>query len=140
MSAIIQDETPSEIINPEQQEQMKRAVESTCELCFEYQSISLLEFHFLTTLRQNVPLSPKLIERNCIIVCQSCHRHIHELPVPEVRLKNIILKRSFTTRKEILKALGYKPKPYSPPDDIDPSQIFEGSFNTCPPNSYRLSG
>jgi hypothetical protein len=128
-------------ISPAKEKRIKLAVESTCELCREYVPLSLLELHGFPADRVPKRISPKEKERHIIVVCHACHQHIHDLPVPDEKLAFLIAKRPFSVRKEIHRILGYVPKPYSPPNNIDLSQIYEESFHICPPlDSYRLSG
>jgi len=60
---------------------------------------------------------PKEREQNILVVCEPCHRLIHEEPVPVKKLRALVARRPFTVRREILKALGYTPKSIIPPDD-----------------------
>jgi hypothetical protein len=106
-------------------QQIKIAVEGTCELCREYIPVPLLELHGITPGPEPKKPQPKERERNILVVCSPCHRHIHELPVPEKKLRALVEKRPFGVRKEILRALGYIPKHYMPPDDVDIARVFE---------------
>jgi len=112
-------------IPPLKVQQIKIAVEDTCELCREYTPVPLLELHGIPPGPEPKKPQPKERERNILVVCRPCHRHIHELPVPEKKLRALINKRPFVVRKEILCALGYVPKHYSPPDDVDIARVFE---------------
>ncbi|MCX6687037.1 MAG: hypothetical protein NT112_01425 [Methanoregula sp.] len=112
-------------ISPLKVQQIKIAVEDTCELCREYTPVPLLELHGIPPGPKPEKPQPKERERNILVVCRPCHRHIHELPVPEKKLRALINKRPFVVRKEILCALGYVPKHYSPPDDVDIARVFE---------------
>jgi hypothetical protein len=105
--------------------QIKIAAEGTCELCREYIPVPLLELHGIPPGPEAKKPQPKERERNILVVCSPCHRHIHDLPVPKKKLRALIGKRPFGVRKEILCALGYVPKHYSPPDDIDIARVFE---------------
>jgi hypothetical protein len=112
-------------ISPRKVQQIKIAVEDTCELCREYTPVPSLELHGIPSGQEPKKPQPKERERNILVVCSPCHRHIHELPVPEKKLRGLIEKRPFWVRKEILCALGYVPKHYSPPDDVDIARVFE---------------
>jgi hypothetical protein len=121
-----------------QEDKIRIAAESTCELCREYRPLPLLEIHVITK-RKNAEMKrdPSL---QILVVCADCHRHIHVLPVPVSKQRGIVRKRSFYIRRDIRRIMGYMPKPYEPPENIDLSQIYEESFNSCPPDSYRLGG
>jgi len=114
----------SEILPPDI-ERIKRAVEGTCELCHEYTPLPLLELHGIPSGTEIVQPQPKERERNILVVCSTCHRHIHELPVREEKLRARIEKRPFAVRKEILCALHYVPKRYLPPEDIDLARVYD---------------
>jgi len=43
-------------------------------------------------------------------------------------------------RRDIQKILGYRPRPYTPPDNPDLSLMYEDYFYHFPPGSFRLSG
>jgi len=123
-------------ISPEQELQVKRAVESTCELCREYIPLSLLELHGFPPTRRKKNPSQKEREQHILVVCCTCHRHIHELPVLEERLQTLIGRRPFAQRKEILQALGYVPKHYVPPENIDLSKVFDETVRNTSSRYY----
>jgi hypothetical protein len=75
-----------------------------------------------------------------LVVCQHCHDHIHRLPLPVQQQRAIVARRSFYARQDIRKVLGYKPKPYAPPDPADPVLMYEDWFYHFPPGSFRLGG
>lgn len=107
---------------------MKRAVESTCELCREYMPVSDLGFHGIPPVTQGKEEDPKERERNILVVCEPCHRLIHEEPVPEEKLRARIAGRTFAVRREILAALGYVAKPVIPPDDQDFALVYDDTL------------
>jgi hypothetical protein len=112
-------------ISPLKGRKIKIAVEGTCELCREYVPVPMLELHGIPSLSEPGKPGPKEREHNILVVCPTCHRHIHELPVPEEKLRAVIGRRPFALRREILRALGYTPKKYSPPDETDVARVFE---------------
>jgi hypothetical protein len=75
-----------------------------------------------------------------LIVCPYCHHHIHNLPVSTGKQRAIAKRRSFFIRRDMRKILGYQPRPYQAPDDINLAVIYEEYFGRCPTGSYRLSG
>ncbi len=115
-------------ITPGQEERIKRAVESTCELCREYTPMSLLGIHGIPPGKRNVAGNPKELERNIIVVCKPCHILIHTEPVPVKKIRARISSRPFGVRREILLALGYVPKSVTPPDDQDFSQVYSDTL------------
>jgi hypothetical protein len=124
-------------ITPLKAKQIKCAVEATCELCHEYTPFSLLELHGIPAVPRTEKPLPKERECHIIVVCSACHQHIHELPVPDEKLKALIEKRPFALRKEIRRILGYVPKPYSPQDDIDFSLVFDETLRSSSAGYYR---
>lgn len=116
-------------LSPEQECRIKRAVESTCELCREYTPLSFLVLHGLRKKRGSLDPVPKERERNILVVCEHCHRLIHAEPVPVKKLRARIARRPFAVRKEILLALGYVPKPVTPPDDQDFARVYDETIH-----------
>lgn len=124
-------------ISPLEEEKVKRALESTCELCREYIPISLLELHGFPKRRKKNSPHPKEREQHILVVCSPCHHLIHAIPVPVEKLRALIKKRAFAVRMEILKALGYVPRPYSPPDNPDLSTAYEDVMRSSSAGYYR---
>jgi len=104
---------------------IKRAVESTCELCREYTPLSLLQLHSLPPKRKHSDPTPKERERHILVVCEPCHRLIHAEPVGVKKLRARIASRTFNTRREILYALGFIPKSIIPPEDQDFARVYD---------------
>jgi len=125
-------------INPVQAQKIKIAAESTCELCREYHPVSLLEIHMISRrIYREMVRDPSA---RILVVCEPCHRHIHKLPVLVKKQRAIVKDRPFHMRQDMRRVLGYKPKPYLPPDTIDLAQIYEDYFNRIPPGSFRMAG
>jgi hypothetical protein len=124
-------------ITQKQVRQIKLAVESTCELCREYTPPTLLELHGIPADSHLKKGGPKDRERNILVVCSTCHRHIHTLPVPEEKLLALIEKRPFAIRREFLRALGYVQKHISPPEDIDIPRVFDETVRDLSARFYR---
>jgi hypothetical protein len=131
-------ETESRGIFPVQEKKLKIAVEQTCELCHEYHPLSFLELHLISrcTLKEMVRDPSARI----LIVCQTCHDHIHRLPVPVGKQRAIVKVRSFYIRRDLRRILGYVPKPYQAPDDVNIALIYEENMGRYLWGSYRLSG
>jgi len=131
-------ETEYSGLTPEQERKLKIAVEESCELCSEYFALPFLEIHRISRrLYREMVRDPSA----CIlVVCHFCHRHIHRLPVRVKDQRAIVSGRSFFVRQEIRKILGYVPRPYSPPDDTEASQMYDEYFYHFPPGSFRLGG
>jgi hypothetical protein len=131
-------ETDSMKITPLQEENLKIAVEYTCELCHEYHPSPFLEIHRISrNLYKEMKRDPST---RILIVCAVCHDHIHNLPVPAGKQRALVKKRSFFVRRDMRRVLGYQPRPYQAPDDINIPLIYEEYFGRCPPGSYRLGG
>ncbi|MGA2912189.1 MAG: hypothetical protein ABSE07_01595 [Methanoregula sp.] len=125
-------------ITPVQEQKLKIAVENTCELCHDYHPESFLEIHLISRrLYKEMKRDPST---RILIVCPFCHNHIHNLPVSIGKQRAIIKGRSFFIRRDLRRIMGYHPKPYQAPDDINLYVIYEEYFGRCPPGSYRMSG
>jgi hypothetical protein len=123
---------------PWQKRKIKIAVEGKCELCSEVSAFPFLEIHRITRRQyREMVWDPST---RILVVCPFCHDHIHRLPVLIKKQRAIVSRRSFYTRRDIRKVLGYRPKPYSPPDNPDPPQMYEDWFFHFPPGSFRLGG
>jgi hypothetical protein len=125
-------------INSVQEEKLKIAVENTCELCNEYYPSLFLEIHIIS--RHPTKEMKHDPSTRVLIVCQSCHSHVHRLPVSIGKQRALVKNRSFYIRRDIRRILGYVPKPYRAPDDINFYVIYEEYFGRGSPGSYRLSG
>ena len=122
-------------ITPVQEQKLKTAVENTCELCREYFPSVFLELHLISRrLYREMTRDPST---RILIVCQPCHTHIHALPVPVGRQRAIARGRSFYIRRDIRRVLGYVPKPYQAPDDLNLYVIYEEYMGRPSPGSYR---
>jgi len=122
-------------INSVQEKKLKRAVENTCELCHEYFSPEFLEVHRIS--RRLYKEMSRDQSTRVLIVCQSCHTHIHTLPLPVGKQREIVKRRSFFIRRDMRRVLGYIPKPYRAPDDINLYVIYEEYMGRGSPGSYR---
>jgi hypothetical protein len=131
-------ETECRWITQEQEQNLKIAVEYTCELCHEYHPVSFLGIHLISRrLYKEMKRDPST---RILVVCPICHSHIHNLPVTIRKQRALVKGRSFFTRRDMRRITGYQPKPYQAPDDINIYVIYEEYFGRCPPGSYRLSG
>jgi hypothetical protein len=121
-------------IGPEEERKLKTSVESTCELCGNYTPLSLLEIHLIS--RRQTKKEVRDPSLRILVACPLCHYQLHAIPVP-VKLQRLIAgHRNFFIRRDLRNVLGYKPKPYTPPEDQDIPAIYEDYKNF--PN--RLSG
>jgi hypothetical protein len=125
-------------INSVQEEKLKIAVENTCELCHDYYPSLFLEIHIIS--RHPTKEMKHDPSTRVLIVCQSCHSHVHRLPVSIGKQRALVKNRSFYIRRDIRRILGYVPKPYRAPDDINFYLIYEEYFGRGSSGSYRLSG
>lgn len=118
-----------------QEQKIKNAVENTCELCREYFASAFLEIHLISRhLYKEMINDPSA---RILVVCQPCHTHIHKLPVPRGKQRAIVKRRSFFIRRDLRRVLGYVPKPYQAPDDINLYVIYEEYMGRASPGSYR---
>jgi len=125
-------------IPPIQEEKLKIASENTCELCREYYPSLFLQIHIIS--RHQTKEMKHDPSTRILIVCQTCHSHIHKLPVSIGKQRALVKHRSFYIRKDMRRILGYVPKPYKAPDDINLYVIYEEYFGRGSSGSYRLSG
>ena len=123
--------------SPVLENKLKIAVEQTCELCREYHPVASLEIHRIS--RRWYKEMIRDPSTRILIVCQSCHHHIHQLPVPVGKQRALVKARSFFIRRDVRRILGYVPKPYRAPDDINIPLIYEEYFGRYSWGSYRLS-
>lgn len=125
-------------LTPAQERRLKLAAEGTCELCSEYFALPFLEIHRISRRQYREMIRDP--STRILVVCHLCHDHIHRLPVPVRQQREIVSRRSFFVRRDIRRVLGYRPRPYSPPEEIDVSQIFDEYFTRAPQGPFRLSG
>ena len=116
---------------------IKKAAEGTCELCREYFALPFLEIHRISRrMYREMARDPA---SRILVVCRLCHDHIHRLPVRVRDQRALASRRPFFIRRDIRRALGYRPPPYAPPAD-DPAVMYEDYFYHFPPGSFRLGG
>lgn len=131
-------ETECRGLFPVQEEKLIIAVEQTCELCHEYHPVSFLELHLIS--RRIFKEMVRDPSARILIVCRTCHDHIHRLPVPVGKQRALVKARSFFIRRDLRRILGYVPKPYKAPDDVNIALIYEEYLGRNSWGSYRLSG
>ncbi|HVP97606.1 hypothetical protein [Methanoregula sp.] len=121
-----------------QEKNAKRAVEGTCELCSEYFALPLLLIHRISRrLYREMVRDPST---RILVVCGPCHEHIHRLPMRVKDQREIVRRRPYVVRQDLRRALGYIPRPYSPPKTASTSEMYEEYFYHFPPGSFRLGG
>ena len=125
-------------LTPAQEKRLKTAVEGNCEICSEYYALQFLEIHRISRRRYREMIRDP--STRILVVCRLCHDHIHRLPMKVRDQRAVAAGRSFFIRRDLRRILGYRPKPYSPPENLDVSQIYEEYFNFVPPGSFRLGG
>jgi len=112
----------------DQEVRIRKAVESTCELCREYLPYHNLTFHGIPAKKGRMLPDPRKREQNILVVCEPCHRLIHAEPLPVKKLRARIAARAFHIRQEIRSALGYIPKPIVPPDNQDFARVYDDTI------------
>jgi len=60
-----------------------------------------------------------------LVLCPRCHHDLHSFSVPLADQRELIAYRPYRVKQAIRAILGYRPKPYTPPDNFDPSTVFE---------------
>ena len=104
----------------------------------EYFAFQFLEIHRISRrLYREMVRDPST---RILVVCHHCHQHIHRLPMRVKDQRAVVSRRSFFVRKDIRTVLGYTPKPYSPPGNMDVAQMYDEYFYHFPPGSFRLGG
>ncbi len=135
---MVQDQRECPGLSSKQEREIRTAVEGRCELCSEYTPFSNLEIHRISKRRyREMALDPSA---QILVVCHTCHRHIHQLPVRVRDQRSIVSRRSFFVRRDLRRALGYVAKPYAPPEEPDLSAMYDDYFYHFPPGSFRLGG
>jgi hypothetical protein len=125
-------------LDPTQERKLKLAVEGTCELCSGYFPLHDLTIHRISRRQYREMVQDP--STRILVVCNLCHEHIHRLPVPVLRQRSIVSGRSFFVRRDIRRVLGYRPKPYTPPENPGISMMDDEYFYHFPPGSFRLGG
>ena len=105
-----------------------------CELCLEQHSTLSLELHHIPG------EADKDLQKNILILCYICHRHVHAMPVQVEQQKTWLNRRPYKVRKMIRTILGYQLKQYIPPETIDLAQLYEDAFKLSSLASFRLAG
>ena len=124
-------------LGPEQEEGLKLAAEETCELCHGYFAPAFLTIHRIS--RRTYREMRRDPAARVLVLCHDCHRHVHALPLLMKEQRKIVARRSFYTRQEMRRVLGYRPPAYRAPE-VDVAQVYAEYFNYAPPGSYRLGG
>jgi hypothetical protein len=131
-------ETDCRGISSVQEERLKIAVEQTCELCHDYHPLSCLEIHHIS--RRILKEMVRDQSARILIVFPACHNPIHRLLVPVGKQRALVKARSFFIRRDLRRILGYVPKPYQAPDDINLALIYEEYIGRYSWGSYRPIG
>ena len=104
---------------------IKMAGGCSCELCGESRALPELEIH-LVPMPGRPPSRRKLdLQSLILVVCPRCHHDLHAFSVPLADQRELIAYRPYRMKQAIRAVLGYRPKPYIPPDDFDPATVFE---------------
>jgi hypothetical protein len=126
-------------LTAEQEERIKLAAENTCELCREYFPSGELAIHGIGKKKAAGKARDPSVQ--ILVLCRECHRHVHALPVPVARQREIVRRRSFYVRRDIRAVLGYRPEPYEAPESVDIATVYEEHFDRGPAaGPYRPGG
>lgn len=113
-------------ISPEHRKRVILAAESTCELCGEYLPVQCLELHRIPgSQKMGVANDP---QRGLLVLCHPCHVLVHSLPLPRERQRVLVGKRDFYCRRDMRRILGYRQKPYRPPEETDWERLYNSVF------------
>jgi len=125
-------------LTKQQERKLKLAVEATCELCSGYFAPEFLEIHRISRrLYREMARDPST---RILVVCHDCHKKIHRLPVRVKDQRAVVTYRPFFIRQDLRRALGYRSKPYTPPEMTEFSEMYDEYFFHFPPGSFRLGG
>jgi hypothetical protein len=123
-------------LSPEQERAVKRAVESTCELCNGYCAPGLLDIHRISHRKYREMIRDP--STRILVVCLACHARVHRLRVRVKDQRAVVACRPFTVRQDLRRALGYRSRPYNVPEPAAPEDIGDEYFFHFPPGSMRL--
>ncbi len=88
---------------------------------------------------RNPPESPDP-QKRFLLLCRSCHRDIHRIPLPHHLQKDLVRNRRKELRKALRNLFGYTPEPYHPPDNADLAEIYEECFSLRSLDLFRAGG
>lgn len=119
---------------------VKTLLERRCEWCDEQFAASRLELHrILPEPGHRIPESPDP-QKRFLLLCQECHRDVHNIPLPRHLQKDLVRKRPQEIRKALRILFEYTPKPYEPPDTADFAEIYEECFSLRSLDLFRAGG
>jgi hypothetical protein len=109
---------------PVKAKRVKLAAGSRCEICDGEFRLSILEIHLVPREGGRSASAGPDLQREILILCPACHREIHAFRIPRADQKILVRSRPSGVRREMRRVLGYKPKPYSPPE-VDLAVVYE---------------
>ncbi|MFA5213909.1 MAG: hypothetical protein WC406_11280 [Methanoregula sp.] len=123
-------------IDASQEKKCTYAVENTCELCHDYFPSPLLCLHLISHhIYREMARDPST---RILVVCELCHELIHSLPVPVKKQRVLVGRRTFFVRRDLRRALGYKPAPYEAPATVDIAQVYEEYLGRSQTGAYHM--
>ena len=123
-------------LTPQQEKELKLAVESTCEICSGYFAPEFLDIHLISRRRYREMVRDP--STRILVVCRDCHEKIHRLPVRVKDQRTLVASRQFFVRQDIRRVLGYRPKPYKPPEIPESYEVTADYYFNFPPGSFRI--
>jgi hypothetical protein len=109
---------------PVKAKRVKLAAGARCEICDGEFPLSILEIHLILQEGGRRTRGGPDLQREILILCPACHREIHTYRIPRADQKILVRSRQPGVRREMRRILGYKPKPYSPPE-VDLAAVYE---------------
>lgn len=116
---------PDLAISPIKIKKIKLAVDCRCEWCSNQYALPNLEIHHIPTGADGKEPAHGDLQKQILIVCSTCHRNIHLKGYLKELQVDVIRYRSRAVKKAIREILGYRPRPYIPPEIDDPAKIYE---------------
>ena len=104
---------------------IKIAVGCFCELCGESRALPELEIHHVPMPGRPPTRRRTDLQAMLLVLCPRCYHDLHAFSVPLADQRELIAYRPFQVKQAIRAILGYRPKPYTPPDTFDPSTVSE---------------
>lgn len=100
-----------------------------CENCSNPFPPAVLEIHPIGTPPANEPAGRDL-QKYLLVLCPECRDSFRSGQVDESLQRDLVRHRSRKVRSRMREILGYCPREYSPPDNLDPEVVFREIFDS----------
>lgn len=94
-------EKTRQALTPAKQRKIKEAVGSKCELCGKKYPLRNLKIHHIEEVHKASKRTDLNTPGNLLVLCSICHDDVHHKPIPKVKQKGLIKKRSESVKKEV---------------------------------------